>query len=364
MIYKGEGLVIFLSLQGNILFIFLTMCGVNKFLYIFVFVLAIIVGAEDELSLGDAESDVKMIVFRCGRDYAAYMVEQKRWSGLQSLPSGFEMNDGEFVDITADIVRLYGGLAGHTGTPQATKIKESKSVPFEDMLKRDLIEKYDPARFRFWGLRVLKTKQGVYIAASNSSQTYRLYKDGNFVGSYKTTLELERAAGLNTLDSTVTMNSAGKLPFYVMRLGKTYYAYASHIGLNKWTPLLNKAFKNDPIYFSLEDGELAQLQTTALTVNGGKMKYDNAPMFVDSVEFFEKIRYDALSLYPRMEHWEQGPPQKEADFRQYQDNSGLYLIVYLEKKYWVYKEDYSENKKRLVGKFRKSADVDKALKRR
>lgn len=336
----------------------------NKFSCILVFILAIIVGAEDELYHGNGESDVKMTVFRCGNNFPAYMEKEKKWSGLESVPASFELNDGEFADITADIEKMYGGLAGHTGAPQATKIKESKPVTVEEMLKRGIIENYDPARYSFWGLRVLKTKQGVYIAARNRDSVYRLYKDGKFVGSYKTIFELEKAAGLNALnDTTVTMNRAGKLPFYVMRLGKIYYAYASHIGLNKWAPILNKAFKNDPIYFSLEDGELAKLQTTALAVNGGKKKYDNAPMFVDSVDHFEKIRYETLALDLRMDHWEQSPPQKEAEFRQYNYNGEQYLIVYLGKKYWVYK-DYPGNKNLLIGRFSKVSDVDKALKRR
>jgi hypothetical protein len=62
--------------------------------------------------------------------------------------------------------------------------------------------------------------------------------------------------------------------------------------------------------------------------------------------------------------WEEGASLEEAEFRQYQDKSGQYLIVYLDKKYWVYYEDYSEKTKRLLGKFRKASDVDKALKRR
>ena len=341
----------------------------NKIPCILALVLAIFAGAEDELNYGGGESDVKMTVFRGDRGYLAYMEKEKSWSGLDRLPSGFELNDGEFADITADIERMYGGLAGHTGTPFATKIKESRPVPFEEMLKRGLIENYDPARYRFWGLRILKTKKEVYIAsrigATRSGLDYRLYKDGNFVGSYKTTFELERAVGLNTsMDTTVILQEEGKLPFYVMRLGKTYFAYARFIGLNKWTPLLNKAFKNDPVYFSLEDGEVAELQTSVLKVNGGKKKYDNAPMFVDSVDLFQKIRYDALTLDLRMEHWEESAPQKEAEFRQYQNNSGQYLIVYLDKKYWVYHEDDSGKKKRLLGMFRKASDVDKALKRR
>jgi len=337
----------------------------NKIPCILALVLAIFAGAEDEMYYGGGESDVKMTVFRGDRGYLAYMEKEKRWSGLDRLPSGFELNDGEFADITADIERMYGGLAGHTGTPFATKIKESRLVLFKEILKRNIIENYDPARYRFWGLRILKTKNGTYIAASSRGLDYRLYKDGNFVGSYKTTLELEKAAGLNTMmDSTVTLQSAGKLPFYVMRLGKTYFAYARHIDLNKWTPLLNKAFKNDPVYFSLENGEVAELQTSALKVNGGKKKYDNAPMFVDSVDLFKKIRYDALTLDLRMEHWEESAPQKEAEFRQYHNNSGQYLIVYLDKKYWVYYEDDSGKKKQLLGKSSKASDVDNALKRR
>ena len=337
----------------------------NKIPCILALVLAIFAGAEDELNYGGGESDVKMTVFRGDRGYLAYMEKEKRWSGLERLPSGFELNDGEFADITADIERMYGGLAGHTGTPFATKIKELRPVPFKEMLKRGLIENYDPARYRFWGLRILKTKNGTYIAATGRGLDFRLYKDGNFVGSYKTTLELEKVAGLNTLmDTTVILQEEGKLPFYVMRLGKTYFAYARHIDFNKWTPLLNKAFKNDPVYFSLEDGELAELQTSVVKVNGGKKKYDNAPMFVDSVDLFQKIRYDALALDLRMEHWEEGAPQKEAEFRQYHNNSGQYLIVYLDKKYWVYYETNSGKKKLLLGKFRKASDVDKALKRR
>ena len=311
----------------------------NKIPCILALVLAIFAGAEDELNYGGGESDVKMTVFRCDRGYLAYMEKEKRWSGLDRLPSGFELNDGEFADITADIERMYGGLAGHTGTPFATKIKELRPVPFKEMLKRGLIENYDPVRYRFWGLRILKTKNGTYIAATGRGLDFRLYKDGNFVGSYKTTLELEKAAGLNTLmDTTVVLQEGGHLPFYVMRLGKTYFAYARHIDFNKWTPLLNKAFKNDPVYFSLEDGEVAEFQTSVLKVNGGKKKYDNAPMFVDSVDLFQKIRYDALTLDLRMEHWEEGAPQNEAEFRQYHNNGGQYLIVYLDKKYWVYYE--------------------------
>ena len=339
----------------------------NKLMIVLAFFLAVagIVHGEDEMYFHDNESNVGMTIFRCDGVYMAYLDNQKKWERLHFAPRGVDLDDGGFAYAVADVDRAYGGLAGLSGELRVLRVNESHPVAFKEILKRGLIENYDPARYRFWGLRILKTKRGTHIATSTNGIAYRLYRDGNFVGSYKTTLELEKDAGLNTMmDSTVTLQSAGKLPFYVMRLGKTYYAYAWHMDLNKWTPLLNRMFKNDPVYFSLEDGEAAELQTTALKVNGGKKKYDNAPMFVDSVDLFKKIRYDALTLDLRMEHWEEGAPQKEAEFRQYQNNSGQYLIVYLDKKYWVYYEDNSGKKKQLLGMFSKASDVDKAIKRR
>lgn len=339
----------------------------NKLMIVLAFFLAIagIVHGEDEMYFRDNENNVGMTIFRCDGVYMAYLDKQKKWERLHFAPRGVDLDDGGFAYAVADVDRAYGGLAGLSGELRVLRVNESHPVAFKEILKRGLIENYDPARYRFWGLRILKTKRGTHIATSTNGIAYRLYRDGIFVGSYKTTLELEKDAGLNTMmDSTVTLQSAGKLPFYVMRLGKTYYAYASHMDLNKWTPLLNRMFKNDPVYFSLEDGEAAELQTTALKVNGGKKKYENAPMFVDSVDLFQKIRYDALAHHLRLKPWEEGASLEDAEFRQYQDKSGQYLIVYLDKNYWVYYEDHSEQKKRLLGKFRKASDVDKALKRR
>jgi hypothetical protein len=339
----------------------------NKFILILAYFLAIagIVHGEDEMSFHDSENDVGMTIFRCDKVYLAYLDNQKKWERLHFAPRGVDLDDGGFAYAVADVDRAYGGLAGLSGELRVLRIKESHPVAFKEILKKNMIENYDPARYRFWGLRILKTKKGMHIATSTNGIAYRLYKDGNVVGNYKTTLELEKDAGLNTsMDTTATLENVGKLPFYVMRLGKTYFAYASYMGLNKWTPLLNRMFKNDPMYFSLEDGETAELQTTALKVNGGKKKYDNAPMFVDSVDLFKKIPYDALAHHLRLKPWEEGASLEEAEFRQYQDNGGQYLIVYLDKKYWVYYEDYSEKKQRLLGKYRKVSDIDKTLKRR
>ena len=339
----------------------------NKFIVVFLFALAIvgIVHGEDEMYFRDNENDVGMTIFRCGGVYMAYPDSQKKWERLHFAPRGVDLDDGGFAYAVADVDRAYGGLAGLMGELHVLRVNELRPVAFKEVLKKNMIENYDPARYRFWGLRILKTKKGTHIAASSNGIDYRLYRDGNVVGSYKTTLELEKDAGLNTsMDTTATLENVGKLPFYVMRLGKTYYAYAWHIGLNKWTPLLNKAFKNDPVYFSLEDGEVAELQTSALKVNGGKKKYDNAPMFVDSVDLFQKIPYDALAHHLRMKLWEEGAPQDEAESRQYHDNGNQFLILYLDKEFWVYREILAEKKREFVGKFRKASDVDKAIKRK
>ena len=90
----------------------------------------------------------------------------------------------------------------------------------------------------------------------------------------------------------------------------------------------------------------------------------NIPMFTDSVEHFKKLSYDVFIHHFHMNHWEEGASQDEAEFRQYYDNGNQFLILYLDKKYWVYREILAEKKRGFVGKFRKVSDVDKALRRR
>lgn len=342
----------------------------NKFIVVFLFALAIagIVHGEDEMYFRDNENDVGMTIFRCGGVYMAYPDSQKKWERLHLAPRGVDLNDGGFAYAVADVDRAYGGLAGLSGELHVLRVNESQPVSFEDMLSSGKIEAYDTTQYRFWGLRILKTKSGAYLAFNdNYKGNYRLYKDGNFVGAYKTTFDLKRAAGLGFLkDQSVTLEDNGVDEFYVFRLGKTYIAQARdrYSGFSKWAPMLNRNLGNEPEFFSLQDGEVAEFKTRALKVNGGKKKYDNAPMFVDSVDLFQKIQYDALAHHLRLKHWEEGTPQDEAEFRQYYDNGNQFLILYLDKKYWVYREILTEKKREFVGKFRKASDVDKAIKRK
>lgn len=100
-------------------------------------------------------------------------------------PHGLDLNNGEFAYAVTDIVRAYGGFAGLTGELHILRINESQSVSFEDMLSSGKIDAYDTAQYRFWGLRILKTKNGTYHAFSSYNYykgNYRLYRDGNFVG--------------------------------------------------------------------------------------------------------------------------------------------------------------------------------------
>ena len=298
--------------------IFPTMRVTNKFILVFLFALAVAgtVHGEDEMYFRDNESNVGMTIFRCGKVYR-----------------GLDLNDGEFAYAVTDIVRAYGGFAGLTGELHVLRVNESQPVSFEDMLSSGKIEAYDTAQYRFWGLRVLKTKNGAYLAFNdNYKGNYRLYKDGNFVGAYKTTFDLKRAAGLGFLkDQSVTLEDNGGDEFYVFRLGKTYIAQARnrYSGFSKWAPMLNRNLGNEPEFFSLQDGEVAEFKTRAFKVNGGKKKFNNIPMFTDSVEHFKKLSYD----------------------------------VFIQK-YWVYREILAEKKREFVGKFRKVSDVDKALRRR
>ena len=128
--------------------------------------------------------------------------------------------------------------------------------------------------------------------------------------------------------------------------------------------MLNRNLENEPEFFSLQDGEVAEFKARAFKVNGGKKKFNNIPMFTDSVEHFKKLSYDVFIRHFHMNHWEEGASQDEAEFRQYYDNGNQFLILYLDKKYWVYREILAEKKREFVGKFRKASDVDKALRRR
>lgn len=342
----------------------------NKLMIVLAFFLAVAgtVHGEDEMYFRDNESNVGMTIFRCGKVYMAYPNSQKKWERLHLAPRGLDLNDGEFAYAVTDIVRAYGGFAGLTGELHVLRVNESQPVSFEDMLSSGKIEAYDTAQYRFWGLRVLKTKNGAYLAFNdNYKGNYRLYKDGNFVGAYKTTFDLKRAAGLGFLkDQSVTLEDNGGDEFYVFRLGKTYIAQARnrYSGFSKCAPMLNRNLGNEPEFFSLQDGEVAEFKTRAFKVNGGKKKFNNIPMFTDSVEHFKKLSYDVFIRHFHMNHWEEGASQDEAEFRQYYDNGNQFLILYLDKKYWVYREILAEKKREFVGKFRKASDVDKALRRR
>ena len=212
------------------------------------------------------------VILSDGKVYMAYPDSQKKWERLHLAPRGLDLNDGEFAYAVTDIVRAYGGFAGLTGELHVLRVNESQPVSFEDMLSSGKIDAYDTAQYRFWGLRVLKTKNGAYLAFNdNYKGNYRLYKDGNFVGAYKTTFDLKRAAGLGFLkDQSVTLEDNGGDEFYVFRLGKTYIAQARnrYSGFSKWAPMLNRNLGNEPEFFSLQDGEVAEFKTRAFKVNG------------------------------------------------------------------------------------------------
>lgn len=322
-----------------------------------------IVHSEDELSYGAVEKNVNMILLRNGKHYFAYM-ENEKWIGIDYIDtSAVHLEDGGSASVNVDFVRLYGGIVGHKGTPSIMAIRDPQAVSFDELIGSGKIADYDPEKYIFFGPRLIRAKGVTYCITRYRYGDYRLYKNGEFLGSYKTTLEFEHATGLNTLkDPNAKLEQTGKLTYYVIRLGGTYYAYSRYEGFHKWTPILNRNFGNKPDGFTLDEGEIAKFSARAIKVNGGKGNYANTPMFNTPVSDFKKLSYDVLvqDLHPK--HWHETDPQNDADLWQYQDNNILYLIFNQKGKYWVFRENIDEKTRGLVGKYNSFSKVDKAVK--
>lgn len=315
----------------------------------------------DELVFDNQESDVRILLFRCNKTFIAYKENEKKWIGLYTPPKDIHLEDGEFADITADVEKVYGGIVGFSGELYLSKIKSSHAVSFEELVNRGEIADYDPVQYRFGGARVIRTKKGLYCVGSTHGK-YQLYKDGKILGIYNTALEVENATGLHVLkDPSVKLEQVYKKNFYVFRIGKTYFAYSNHGNFNNWTPMLNKDFGNKLDYFTLNDGETATFESQAIKVNGGKKNYVNAPMFVDSIYKYRTVSYHAMTMNLHTKNWEESVPQENAEIRRYQGKTGLYLIVYLDKKYWVYREDFTDGKQHLIGKYNTVSKVNEVL---
>jgi hypothetical protein len=322
-----------------------------------------VVQSEDELSYGDVEKNVNMILFRNGKHYFAY-TEDNKWIGIDHVDtSAVDLDDGGIASVNVDFVRLYGGIVGHEGTPSITAIRDPQAISFDELVGSSKIADYDPEKYIFFGPRLIKTKNATYCVTRYKYGDYRLYKDGQFLGSYKTSLEFEHATGFNTLkDPNVKLEQTGKLTYYVICIEGTYYAYSRYEGFHKWTPILNRDFGNKPDGFTLKEGEVAKLSTRAIKVNGGKGNYANTPMFNTPVSDFKKLSYDVLLQDFHPKHWHETDPQNDAELWQHQDNGDEYLIFKLKGKYWVFHEKIAEKTRGLVGKYNSISKVDKAIK--
>ena len=158
-----------------------------------------VVQSEDELSYGEVEKNVNMILLRNGKHYFAYM-ENNKWIGIDYVDSSaVHLDDGGIASVNVDFVRLYGGIVGHEGTPSITAIRDPQAISFDELVGSGKIADYDPEKRIFFGPRLIKTKSATYCVTRYRYGDYRLYKNGKFLGSYKTSQEFEHAAGFNTL---------------------------------------------------------------------------------------------------------------------------------------------------------------------
>ena len=318
----------------------------------------------DELKLTDTEKDVNMILFNCGGTYMVCYENSFGYIRLySSVPDGYELEDGEFALITADIKKAYGGVAGYMGNPYIKKIKNFQMVNFEELVDTGKILDYKSDEYLFNGARYLRSDDGtLYCIAKAPFDDFRIYKNEVFQTTFSTSLEVENATGYKVLkDPGVSLEESMNSRFYVINMEGTYYSYCDYEGMNKWTPILNEDFGNEPDNFTLDPGQTAIIRTRVVIVNGGEGGYVNVPMFCHPYEDFEIVSFDELSVSMYAKHWQESKPLV-GELRRFSDNKGEYIIFRLDDGYHVYFEEYAQgNAHSLIGVYKTFEEVDELL---
>ena len=313
----------------------------------------------DQLVFGEGGTD-SMTVFRCGACYYACIDGTKAWSKLYSI--NLDLEEGEFVHIDADYTKAYGGVEGFMGNMKIDDIRNLKSVTLDDVVEMGQLASYDKNAGSFSGLQLIVKDGKNYLFCRGPLLTYIIFDDaGNTLCTCDTAMEA--AAYLDDdADQDITYSSSTNVPFRVIRLGDTYYAYSRYDGLNTWTPLLNLEFENEPVGFELEDGQVMRIDsTTVYKVNGGKDNYVNAPMF-ERTDNMRQIGYMELCADLSAEQWERISTPQTGCIYIYSDGMDYYLIFCLADGFHVYYEYNSDlATEEFVGLYKSADEVNKAV---
>lgn len=314
----------------------------------------------DQLSYAKGSTEY-MTIFKCGALYYGCPDGSSSWEKLVDA-SVTNVGDDEFIYGEVDYELVYGGIAGYRGNKTIKKIKNVMNYKLDEVIDSGSILPYDENDFDFQGLRYAEVNGDYYLIVRDGLGKYRVYnKDCVQLGEYDSGMSAAGSLGIGK-EPEAEVGSSANLPFYVIKINDVYYAYSSHVGYDSWVPLLNMDFENEPIGFTLEDGQAMKVSSTRVyQVNGGEGNYVDAPMF-EKMENTERVGYDVLNMSASRNHWEDRVPHINKKLYQYSFGEDEYLIFYLDSQFVVYHQKGSNiDNIEYVGSFGSADEVNEIL---
>lgn len=314
----------------------------------------------DALSYENGSTEY-MTIFKCGALYYGCTDGTSSWSKLVDA-SVTMVGDDEFVNGEVDYKLVYGGIAGYNGNKSIEKIKYARNCTLDDVIDAGSILPYDENDSNFQGLRYLEIDGDYYLLVRDGLGKYRVYnKDCVQLGEYDSGMSAAGSLGIGK-EPEAEVGSSANLPFYVIKINDVYYAYSSHVGYDSWVPLLNMDFENEPIGFTLEDGQAMKVSSTRVyQVNGGEGNYVDAPMF-EKMENAERVGYDVLNMSASRNRWGDRVPLIDKKLYKHSFGEDEYLIFYLDSQFVVYHQKGSNiDNIEYVGSFGSADEVNEIL---
>ena len=297
-----------------------------------------------------------MTLFKCGKSTYACIDGSDVWE-VVSEPAEAELKDGEFIHVDAKYKLLSGGVKGFKNRKQITSVSNEKSLSPDEVVSNGSLLPYDASRGFFQSPRLIVKDGRNYIICRDSLHQYRLYDDK---GERLCTEDSYMACAgfLEDTEPPVSYSRSGNFPFWVVRIGDSYYAYSRFAGNDSWKALLNMQSENRPVGFVLEDGQVMKVDSTMFyLVNGGEKNYVNIPMF-EKMEHFHREHYSALNSDCSKDHWDRVSSYENGRSYQYYADNTEYVIFCLEGRYHVYSGKDTE---KLLGVYSSPEEVNSAL---
>ena len=303
-----------------------------------------------------------IIVFRSGDRYRGYVSPTDGWKDLYAdPPATVSMNDGEFLQVTADLELVDGGVSGLSNVPNIRKVYSTKAVTYADAISGGYLQPYDANIDQDLRAPRYVSDDGVIkVISSGSYNKYHVYRDGAWVGTYDTIYGADIAMGLRTSDDEVTYEAMDLSEIYLFKSGHTYYVYSSLMGHDHWTPVVNKNYERELPNYTLNDGELARGTMVSVTkMNGGTAGYRNA-VKIEGITGFDRIPYQDASFV--FSDWENDTEMNDGYMKAWKN--GEYIIFPADGMFHVYMVNEEDCFIEKVGDYINASGVNEAIGRK